>query len=146
MSLERPRVATHVQLLFTALSEKFNQKSAIPQKSTRKDSMEQLDVVIVLTTWPAAQDPVPMATALVEERLAACVNLLPEMASIYRWNDAVEREQERQVLIKTTRPRVDALLARLQHLHPYEVPEMLVLPVAGGSVAYIEWIGAATRP
>lgn len=108
--------------------------------------MEQLDVVIVLTTWPAAQDPVPMATALVEERLAACVNLLPEMASIYRWNDAVEREQERQVLIKTTRPRVDALLARLQHLHPYEVPEMLVLPVAGGSVAYIEWIAAATRP
>jgi periplasmic divalent cation tolerance protein len=103
------------------------------------------DAVIVLTTWPAAEDAGPTAATLVEEHLAACVNLLPEMDSTYRWKSAVERERERQLIIKTTRPRVDALLARLKQLHPHEVPELLVVPVVGGGQAYLEWLAECTR-
>jgi periplasmic divalent cation tolerance protein len=107
--------------------------------------MAQLDAVIVLSTWPAAEDAGPTAITLVEERLAACVSLLPEMDSIYRWNNAVERERERQMVIKTTRPCVDALMARIKQLHPYQVPEMLVIPAVGGSEAYLGWLGECTR-
>ena len=107
--------------------------------------MAHPDAVIVLTTWPAAEDAGQMAATLVEEHLAACVNVLPEMDSTYRWKSAVERERERQIIIKTTRPRVDPLLARLRQLHPYEVPELLVIPVVGGGQAYLEWLGECTR-
>jgi periplasmic divalent cation tolerance protein len=103
------------------------------------------DVVIVLTTWPAGEDAGPAAATLVDERLAACVNLLPEMESTYRWKHAVEQERERQMIIKTTRPRVDELLARLKQLHQYDVPEALVVPVVGGSDAYLAWIGECTK-
>ncbi len=108
--------------------------------------MPAVDAVIVLTTWPAEEDPSDAAAALVEERLAACVSVLPEMESVYRWQNAVERARERQLLVKTARPRLDALLARLKALHPYEVPEAIVLPVAGGSEAYLAWLAACTRP
>lgn len=97
-------------------------------------------VVLVLTTWPAAADPSPLAAALIDERLAACVNLLPEMESIYRWQEGVERERERQVLIKTTVAQLDTLKTRLAALHPYDVPEMLVLETAGGGEAYLRWV------
>jgi periplasmic divalent cation tolerance protein len=107
--------------------------------------MTQPDPVIVLVTWPAAEDAAQVAVTLVEEHLAACVNLLPEMDSIYRWKQAVERERERQMIVKTCRPRVEALLARLKQLHPAKVPEMLVLAVSGGSEAYLEWLGTCTR-
>jgi periplasmic divalent cation tolerance protein len=107
--------------------------------------MPHPDAVIVLTTWPAAEDAGPTAATLVEERLAACVNVLPEMESTYRWKSAVEHERERQVIIKTTRPRVDALLARLKQLHSHDVPEALVIPVVGGSEAYLAWLGECTK-
>jgi periplasmic divalent cation tolerance protein len=107
--------------------------------------MAHPDAVIVLTTWPAAEDAGPAAAALVQERLAACVNVLPEMDSTYRWKSAVEQERERQMIIKTTRPRVDALLTRLKQLHSYDVPEALVIPVVGGSEAYLTWLGECTR-
>ena len=106
--------------------------------------MEPKDGVIVLTTWPAGQDAAAFATTLVEERLAACVNLLPEMASIYRWQGRVERERERQVVIKTTTRRLEALESRLSELHPYEVPELLVLPIAGGGAGYLAWLAEST--
>ena len=98
------------------------------------------DAVVILTTVPADDRGEAIGQALVEERLAACVNLLPPMTSIYRWRGAVEREPERQVLIKTTRARVPAIQARLAALHPYEVPEFIVLGVADGSAAYVQWI------
>ncbi len=108
--------------------------------------MDQPQAVIVLTTWPADRDAAPLAT-LVEERLAACVNILSEMDSIYRWGGAVERERERQVLIKTAAPRLEALLARIRELHPYEVPELLAVPVTGGSEPYLSWLAACVdRP
>jgi periplasmic divalent cation tolerance protein len=107
--------------------------------------MDNADVVIVLTTWPAASDPAPLATALVTERLAVCVNVLAEMESVFTWRGEVQRERERQVLIKTTRPRLQAVERRLAQLHPYDVPEFLVFDAAGGSEAYIAWVRGSTE-
>jgi periplasmic divalent cation tolerance protein len=104
-----------------------------------------VDAVVVLTTVPSGDQGETIALALVEERLAACVNVLPPMTSIYRWRGAVERDSERQMIIKTSRDRVPVLQARLATLHPYELPEFIVLSVADGGAAYLEWIGAETR-
>jgi len=98
------------------------------------------DVVVVLTTVPTGDKGQEIAQTLVEERLAACVNVLAPMTSTYRWRGAVERESEHQMIIKTTRNRVPAVQTRLAALHPYEVPEFLVLSVAESSSAYFEWI------
>jgi periplasmic divalent cation tolerance protein len=97
------------------------------------------EAAIVLTTLGADADANALAQALVDERLAACVNVLPPMTSTYRWKGAVEQEREQQLVIKTSRARVAALQARLRQLHPYELPEFLVLDAAG-SEAYLAWI------
>lgn len=102
--------------------------------------------VLVLTTWPADRDPAPLARALVEERLAACVNVLPEMRSYYRWQGSLQEDTERQILLKTTADRVDALRARLHALHPYEVPEFLVLSISEGSKGYVDWLIESVNP
>jgi periplasmic divalent cation tolerance protein len=102
------------------------------------------DVVLVLTTLGATADADAFARTLVEERLAACVNVLPLMSSTYRWKDAIERDDERQLLIKTTAGRVDALQARVRELHPYETPEFLVVQVADGSETYLRWVIEST--
>lgn len=95
--------------------------------------------VLVLTTLGASTDAAAFARTLVDERLAACVNVLPPMTSVYRWKGSVEQEQEQQLIIKTTAGRVDALAARLRQLHPYELPEFLVLE-AGTGEAYGTWL------
>jgi len=98
------------------------------------------DAVIVLTTLGADADAAAFARTLVAERLAACVNVLPPMTSVYRWQGGVEEEREQQLVIKTGADRVAALATRFEALHPYEVPEFLVLPVSEGSDAYLRWI------
>ena len=100
--------------------------------------------VLVLTTLPADADAAVFARTLVSERLAACVNLLAPMESVYRWEGDVQRDTERQLIMKTTRARVDALWQRVRELHPYDVPEFLVLPIADGSDAYLRWLGEST--
>ena len=102
--------------------------------------------VVVCTTLSAKASVEMFAETLVAERLAACVNVFAEMESVYRWKGAIERDRERQVLIKTTAERLPALEARLRALHPYEVPELLVLPVIGGSERYLAWLRDSTRP
>lgn len=97
-------------------------------------------VRIVLTTIGIEADAAGLARALVDERLAACVNILPPMTSVYRWKGTIEQEPEHQILIKTTADRVDALQTRLRQLHPYEVPEFLVLEVSSGAAAYLAWV------
>ena len=99
-----------------------------------------VQVVLVLTTVPDDESAETIARTLVEERLAACVNLLPPMTSIYRWKGAVERDTERQMVMKTTGALVPALERRLKELHSYELPEFIVLDVAGGSDAYLAWV------
>jgi periplasmic divalent cation tolerance protein len=101
--------------------------------------------VLVLTTIGAQTDAPALARTLVGERLAACVNVLPVMISLYRWKDAVEQDREQQIVMKTTADRVAALEARLRELHPYDLPEFLVLPATGGSAAYLDWVRDAVR-
>jgi periplasmic divalent cation tolerance protein len=101
-------------------------------------------LVLVLTTLGADADASAFARTLVEDRLAACVNVLPAMTSIYRWKGSVDQEREQQLLIKTAANRVEALAARLRELHPYELPEFIVLD-AEASTAYAEWIDDSTR-
>jgi periplasmic divalent cation tolerance protein len=98
------------------------------------------EAVLVLTTVPSAEAGDQIAHALVAERLAACVNVLPAMTSVYRWQGVVQRDTEHQLVIKTTRGLLAALQARLDALHPYELPELLVVPVEGGSPAYLAWV------
>ena len=98
------------------------------------------------TTLPAEADSKAFGRTLVEERLAACVSAHPGLYSVYRWNDGVEDSSEQQVMIKTTRARLEALERRFDDLHPYDLPELLVLPVVGGSRAYLEWVWEGTQP
>ncbi len=102
------------------------------------------DYVVILTSLPLDADAEAFARALVFERLAACVNLLPAMESIYRWEGAISEDRERQVVIKTSADRVPALRGRLRELHPYDVPEFIVLPIVDGSDAYLRWVGDST--
>lgn len=104
----------------------------------------QPDYVIVLTTLPADADGGAFGRTLVEERLAACVNILPAMESVFRWEGRVEQDAERQVIVKTARERVAALWDRIRELHPYEVPEFVVLSITDGSDAYLRWLGEST--
>jgi periplasmic divalent cation tolerance protein len=99
-----------------------------------------MEFVVVLTTLPGDADVGGFARALVDERLAACVNVLPPMQSTYRWQGSVETASERQLLIKTRAAGVTALEERVRELHPYDVPEFLVIPVDGGSAAYLTWL------
>ena len=101
-------------------------------------------LVLVLTTMPDDDRADALARTLVDERLASCVNVLAPMRSTYRWRGTVEREAERQLVIKTTRARIPELETRLQALHPYELPEFLVVPIDGGSDAYLEWVSSET--
>jgi periplasmic divalent cation tolerance protein len=108
--------------------------------------MAPTDIMIVLTTAPSDERAETWARTLVEERLAACVNIHGPMVSFYRWKGIVERDAERQVVIKTTRENLTALRARLSELHSYELPEFLVLTVEDGSDEYLKWVVEQTRP
>lgn len=103
------------------------------------------DVVAVLISAPDADTAQRIGRALVEERLAACVNVIPGVSSIYRWKGAVEEAAEVLLVVKTRAARADALAARVRTLHPYELPEVVVLPVRGGSRAYLQWVAAESR-
>ncbi len=102
------------------------------------------DCVVVWTTVGRTANCREMASILVNERLAACVNVLAEMESIYRWKGQVESDYERQLVMKTTAERVPALRDRVLELHDYEVPEFIVMPIVGGSEAYLDWIRQST--
>ena len=102
------------------------------------------EYVMVLTTLPVDADGAAFARRLVDERLAACINLLAPMESIYRWEGNVELEAERQIVIKTTRERLAPLWDRVRELHPYDMPEFLVLPIVDGNEAYLQWVAEST--
>ena len=100
--------------------------------------------VVVCTTLPAEADGAAFGRTLIEERLAACVSTRPGARSVYRWRDAVEEDDEQQVVIKTSRGCVEQIVERIGQLHPYDVPEIVVLPVIGGGADYLAWIRAST--
>lgn len=107
---------------------------------------EPTDVGWVWSTAPDEATAERIARALVTERLAACVTRLGAATSCYRWRDEVRTDSEVLLAIKTVAGRLKEAEARLKALHPYECPEWLVLPVAGGSAAYLAWVRGETAP
>ncbi len=102
--------------------------------------------LVALSTVATAEDAERIARALVEGRLAACVNVVPRVVSVYRWKGEVSRDQELLLLIKTRRERLDAVREALVALHPYELPELVALPVEAGHEPYLAWIDESVSP
>lgn len=105
-----------------------------------------MDVLLAFCSCPDEATAARIARALVEDRLAACVNRLPGVRSTYRWQGAVHDDAEVLLLIKTTRGRLPALRERLPALHPYELPELIAVEVTGGLPAYLDWVAAGSAP
>jgi periplasmic divalent cation tolerance protein len=103
-------------------------------------------VQVAFITAPDPETAAGIARALVEERLAACVNLVPGVRSIYRFEGKIHDEGETLMIVKTRADRAAALAARVRALHPYEVPEVLCLAAAGGSAPYLSWVLEETAP
>ena len=106
----------------------------------------QVNALICFCTCPDTDTAERLAEALVEERLAACVNILPGLRSVYRWEGGVEHADEVLLLIKTRPDRLAPLQQRLLELHPYELPELVAVETGLGLPAYLRWIADATRP
>lgn len=104
-----------------------------------------MPILLCLCTCPDAASARAIAEALVAERLAACVSRLPGLQSTYRWQDGIEHADEVLLLIKTAADRLDALTARVQALHPYELPELIAVEAAGGLAPYLAWLAEQTR-
>ncbi len=103
------------------------------------------DLVIALTTVPMDLDVDELVRKLLERRLVACANVLPPMRSAYWWKGTIETAEERQIVFKTRQGCVNALEAALLELHPFEVPEFLMIPVSGGGEAYLRWVREETK-
>ena len=101
--------------------------------------------LLVIANCPDEACANRIALAVVEAGLAACVNLLPRVQSVYRWQGAIESASEVPLLIKTTAGRYGELEAAIRELHPYDVPEIIALPIAQGLPAYLDWLAAETR-
>jgi periplasmic divalent cation tolerance protein len=104
------------------------------------------DFCLVLASCPDDETAKSLAEGLIGQGLAACVNILSGMVSVYRWNDRLERGRETLLLIKTRTDRFDALQTYLVANHPYEVPEVIAVPIVAGLPAYLAWIDASVRP
>ncbi len=109
------------------------------------DSSEP-EVRIALITAPDLETGAGIARALVESGLAACVNLVPGIRSIYRWEGAVQEDAEVLLVVKTRADRARDLVDRVVELHPYDLPEVVMLPAVGGSLAYLDWVRDEAAP
>ncbi|MGH8668207.1 MAG: divalent-cation tolerance protein CutA [Burkholderiales bacterium] len=102
--------------------------------------------LLVLTNLPDRAAAERIADTLIGERLAACVNILAPCRSVYRWKGEVQHDEEHPMLIKTTRERYPALEQALRAAHPYELPEIIAVPIERGLPAYLAWVAAETKP
>jgi periplasmic divalent cation tolerance protein len=98
------------------------------------------DKIVVFSTCGSAEDAARIARALVEKKLAACVNVMPAVRSFYRWKGAIEDEQESLLVIKSSRALFNQLRVEIERLHSYEVPEVIAVPIVDGSEGYLEWL------
>ncbi|WP_133499447.1 divalent-cation tolerance protein CutA [Cognatilysobacter terrigena] len=105
-----------------------------------------MSVAVLHCTCPDAATADRIAAALVDERLAACVQQLPGVRSTYRWEGRVEQADEILLLIKTAKNRIPAVIARVQAMHPYDVPELLAIDASDGAPTYLDWVTAQSRP
>ena len=109
-------------------------------------SLSDADVRVALITAPDAETGARIARALVEEGLVACVNLVPGIRSIYRWEGALEDDAEVLLVVKTRSDRAADLVERVVALHPYDLPEVVLLPAVGGNPPYLEWVCREAAP
>ena len=105
---------------------------------------EATDIVSVFVTAPDKEMAIRLARRVVEERIAACGNVIPHVTSVYEWNEEIREDEEVLLILKTSGSCVASLITRLAELHSYETPEILVLPVEGGSEAYLTWVSDCT--
>ena len=105
---------------------------------------ESKEIIVLVTAPPTEAES--LAETLVEEALVACVNILPGVKSIYRWQGSLCKDQECLLLMKTSSRLWDKLATRITELHSYDLPEILALPIELGSQAYLDWLGAALQP
>lgn len=103
-----------------------------------------MEAIVIYITAPNEDEGAAIARTLVQERLAACVNIIGPIRSIYRWQEKVEDEREVLLIAKTRKRLFASLLERVRELHSYTVPEIIALPIAGGSEDYLKWLGEAT--
>ena len=101
--------------------------------------------VLITTTTATREDARKIASRLVEERLAACVQIVEPITSVYTWQGTIEEEQEILLLIKSTQDLVAPIAELLDRIHPYEVPELIATPIVDGSTAYLSWLGENVR-
>jgi periplasmic divalent cation tolerance protein len=104
------------------------------------------EAIVVLLTAANGEEAVRLADMLIGAHLAACVQILPEMESVYRWQGNIERQPEILLLAKTTRAKFDELEREVRALHSYEIPEIIALPIVAGSAPYLEWLRASLKP
>ena len=105
-----------------------------------------LEPILVMTNFPDKKGAVALAEALIAQHLAACVNVLSPCTSIYRWQGTVESADEISVLIKTLRQHYDRVEQLIKMMHPYELPEVIMVPILNGLPAYLQWIANETQP
>ncbi len=103
-----------------------------------------MQAIIALSTTPDEETAASIAETLVNENLAACVQVLPGAISYYRWEGKLEKSGEKLLIIKTSRDRLDELTSRIESMHPYEVPELVAVEVTGGAKKYLDWIAQET--
>jgi periplasmic divalent cation tolerance protein len=112
---------------------------------TNDDDLRRHDgPLLVLTTWPDADGARELARTLLRRHLAACINILPKMTSLYTWDGSEESGEEHQILIKTTAARFDAVRDAVTEAHPYELAELIAVPIVRGLPAYLDWIDEST--
>jgi len=124
---------------FIVADRNYSKIAVYPKRHTMNPSP-----LIILCTCPDLATAERIAETVVGERLAACVNIAPGLTSIYRWENRTQRDTELLLLIKPQQPVYSSLEARIRELHPYQVPEIIALPIQAGSAAYLNWIAACT--
>src|SRR5687768_13362439 len=104
------------------------------------------DPIVVFLTAPSGEEATRLADLLVGAHLAACVQILPEMESVYRWQGQIERQSENLLIVKTTRGKFADLEREVRALHSYETPEIVAVPIIAGSQPYLDWLGESVKP
>lgn len=106
-------------------------------------SFDPAEAIVVFIATAHSEEAARLADMLIGQRLAACVQILPEMESVYRWQGAIERQKEVLVIAKTTKAKFEVLEREVRAIHSYETPEIVALPLTAGSVPYLEWLNAS---